>query len=175
MGTWLLLSGHYDAFHIGLGVFSSLLVTISTCKLFPAWDSKAPSGLSAEIFFQLRWTRVALYFAILLKNIVVANLKVAALILHPRIPIDPIILRFHTTLQTTVARVLLGNSITLTPGTLTLDVEDSFFQVHALNADLAASLIDGSDQNRTAAVFGDAQEKQAKILISRSFEEGAPV
>ena len=83
-------------------------------------------------------------------------------------PIDPFILRFKARYATDVAKILLGNSITLTPGTVTLEIEQDEFTIHALSPDLAASLLDGSDQNRIARIFGDPESRDFSIQVSRT-------
>lgn len=168
---WLLLSGHYDPFHIGIGVASVALVIVGTWKLsiFPA--RKLGSDIWSVLYQAVRWKHGLTYPFILALNILKANLQVAALIIDPRMPIDPIFMRFKTTYETDAAKILLGNSITLTPGTVTLNIKDKEFTVHALSPDLASSLIDGSDQNRIARVFGEPLLKKYDILITRDMEE----
>ncbi len=61
-----------------------------------------------------------------------ANLKVAYIVLHPKLPISPGMVQFKTRLKTDLAKVIFANAITLTPGTLTVDIEDDLFTVHGL-------------------------------------------
>jgi multicomponent Na+:H+ antiporter subunit E len=150
---WLIFSGKFDALHLGYGVLSIVLVMI-LCRGLVASRSDPEAN---EVFFRIRWPRAAFYPVWLLWQIVVANLQVAWLIVHPRMPIDPILLRFHSGLRSDLAKVTLGNSITLTPGTFTLRIEDDCFLIHSIHERLAAGLLDGSMQRQVAAVFGEEE------------------
>lgn len=138
---WLLLSGHYSPFYIALGALSAAAVA-----LVNRGDEAVSDMLRA-------FPRLAVYVPWLIKEIVVANIQVARIILHPRLPIDPVVLRFRPPLSGDLAQTLLGNSITLTPGTITLDVEDDEFVVHALTARAGADLVEGPMAARVRAVF----------------------
>ncbi len=92
----------------------------------------------------------------LLYQVVVANLHVVYLILTPS-QIHPQIVRFRTTLTSELARTTLGNSITLTPGTVTLDVEDDEFVVHALSDKVARDLLSGAMEQRVARIFRESR------------------
>jgi multicomponent Na+:H+ antiporter subunit E len=168
---WLLLSGHYDPFHIGLGIFSVAMVLILTWKLaiFPA--TKLGSDVWTVLYKNIRWKRGLAYPFILALNILKANFQVAALVLDPKMRIDPILMRFKTTYETDAAKIVLGNSITLTPGTVTLDIKQKEFFVHALSPGLATSLIDGTDQNRVGEVFGERVLEKHNILITKDLEK----
>lgn len=116
MGIWLLLSGKFDPFHIGLGLASCALVTFfSTDLLLPSPDLRR---------MPLLWYRFILYIPWLLYQVFVANIHVMYLVFHPRMMelIDPRIIEFDTRLKSDMARVTLANSITLTPGTITVNV-----------------------------------------------------
>ncbi len=70
-------------------------------------------------------------------EIIKANIDVARIVLHPRLPIEPSIVKFKTTLKGDTAKVSLANSITLTPGTITMDIIGDTFYVHALTREAA--------------------------------------
>ena len=145
-GFWILLSGKFDVFHLVLGVLSSLLVTgLSSDLLF---EDRAKRGRFSEA------VRFLGYIPWLLKEIVHANLYVAWVALHPRMQklIDPTIVTFKTTLQKDISRVALANSITLTPGTITIRVTGDCFYVHALNRTIASGL-PGEMEQRLRRVF----------------------
>ena len=78
--------------------------------------------------------RLLAYVPWLLKEIFVANLEVAKVILDPKLPISPRMVVFHGSQQTDLGRAIYANSITLTPGTITTGVEGQDFQIHALRA-----------------------------------------
>jgi multicomponent Na+:H+ antiporter subunit E len=145
-GFWLLLSGQFDLFHLTLGVLSSALVTFLSGDLL--FEDKKKEGRLAEAWRFLK------YIPWLMKEIVVANFYVAYLALHPRMKelIDPTVVNFRTILHTDIARVTLANSITLTPGTITISMEDDHYFVHALNRKIAAGL-PGEMEERIRTIF----------------------
>jgi len=130
---WVIMSGMFDAFHFSLGVLCCLLVAhFSTSLLFP--EAGRP------------WFRelvgVILYTPWLIKEILLANLQVAYIILHPRMleKIDPHLFRFKSKLTRPLAKVTMGQSITLTPGTITVNIVEDEFTVYALTTESAEAL-----------------------------------
>ena len=112
--VWILLSGRFDLFHLSLGVISCVLVSLYTTRLlFPAPDIKRLPILCFRFIKYLPW---------LIYQIFVANIHVMYLSFHPRMMdlIDPQIFRFKSRLKSDLALVTLANSITLTPGTITV-------------------------------------------------------
>ena len=146
---WLLLSSHHDLFHLSLGLICCLLVAFVSHDL-----------LIEEISGSKRITktrRFVFYVPWLIYQIVLANLHVAYLILNPR-AIDPRIVRFKTRLKSQFSMVTLGNSITLTPGTITMDIVDGEFVVHALSKKVADDLLSGEMERRVAHVFFEDED-----------------
>jgi multicomponent Na+:H+ antiporter subunit E len=141
---WLLLSGHYDFFHLSLGLICSLLVAFLSHDLLIE-NISAPKRLR-------KTRRFVSYVPWLIYQIVLANLHVAYLILDPK-AIDPRIVRFKTRLKSQFSMVTLGNSITLTPGTITMDIIDGEFYVHALSKKVADDLLSGEMERRVAHVY----------------------
>jgi multicomponent Na+:H+ antiporter subunit E len=140
---WFLLSGHFRALDVAMAVAASALV---------AWANRDIEGVS-EL---LRWSpRLLAYLPWLLKEIWIANIQVVRLILDPALPIDPVIVRVRTRFGSDFARTTLANSITLTPGTLTLDVEGEDLVVHAITAGGGADIVAGGMARRVGRVFGD--------------------
>ena len=74
--------------------------------------------------------------------------------------IRPQVIRFRTTLKSDMARVAFGNSITLTPGTITLDIQDGEFHVHALSKKAAQSVLTGDMESRVRQVFLEASDEK---------------
>jgi len=150
-GFWVLLSGKFDAFHLTLGVVSCLLVSFLSHDLL--FQDRKEKGRLATAF------RFAMYIPWLLGQIFFANLHVAYLALHPRAAklIDPHIIRFKSTLKNNIARVTLANSITLTPGTITVYIQDDGeFVVHTISTKAAGDLqgdFQGSMEKRIARIF----------------------
>jgi len=126
---WLVLSGLFDAIHLAAGLFSALLVAALTHRLQIL--EPAPSGERIHLA-RAPWPRLFLYLLWLLREVVKANLQVLRVVLHPRLPIDPVLVRFRTHLTTDLAKTILANSITLTPGTITVQVSGDEFLVHSL-------------------------------------------
>ena len=83
---------------------------------------------------------ILLYIVVLLVEIVRANIAITRLVLAPEISVEPCLVKFRTPLRTEAARVALANSITLTPGTITVSLDGNTLLVHALNRDIADGL-----------------------------------
>ncbi|MDZ7699141.1 MAG: Na+/H+ antiporter subunit E [Deltaproteobacteria bacterium] len=147
---WIVLSGKLDFFHLTLGLISCLIVTtISKDLLFP---HSSTQGLFRSAF------RFSKYIPWLVYKIFMANLHVLALTFHPRMMdrIDPQVFRFQSRLKKDMALVTFANSITLTPGTITVYVNiNGMFTVHALDWKSREGL-PGEMENRIAAVFEEA-------------------
>lgn len=143
LGFWLLLSGHLAPFELGLGVVSAALVTVM---------NRGEERLSGAV---RALPRLAAYLPWLLKEIAVANVQVARVVLDPRLPIDPVVVRVEPGLAGDLALTTFGNSITLTPGTVTVDVEGRVLVVHALTRAGAEALVEGGMARRVARVFAE--------------------
>ena len=145
-GFWILLSGKFDLFHLSLGVLSSGIVTLLSTDMLMR-DAKRTGRLLIAL-------RFICYIPWLLYQIVLSTLHVTFLALHPKMMdrIDPTIVTFKTKLKSNIARVALANSITLTPGTITIRIEDDVFYVHAISRKAAAGL-PGEMEERLARIF----------------------
>jgi multicomponent Na+:H+ antiporter subunit E len=145
-GFWILLSGKFDLFHLTLGVLSSGLVALLSTDIL-MHDAEKKDRLAIAF-------RFSCYIPWLLYQIVLSTLHVAFLALHPKMlnNIDPTIVTFKTKLKSNIAQVALANSITLTPGTITIRIEDGIFYVHAISRKAAAGL-PGEMEDRLARVF----------------------
>ena len=146
MVFWVVLSGKFDSFHLSLGVLSCALVTALSSDLL--FREKNRKGRFAEAL------RFVAYVPWLLKEILVSTLQVSYLALHPRMTdlIDPTVVTFKTKLKKEISRVAFGNSITLTPGTVTIRIVGEEFYVHAITRQMAGGL-PGEMEDRIAAVF----------------------
>jgi multicomponent Na+:H+ antiporter subunit E len=144
-GFWILMSGMFDGFHLTLGLLCCLLVTFLSSELLFGAD------------FRLRFSQVVgmiVYLPWLFWQILLSNLQVAYIVLHPRMEelIDPQLVRFRTRLKSPFARVTLAQSITLTPGTITVELEDDEFTVYALTAASASGLPGEMEERLIAAL-----------------------
>ncbi len=127
--VWLVLSGRFDYFHMGLGLISCLLVAyFSSDLLFDRPPAKAAAPIVFSYLAYLPW---------ILGQVCLANWHVLKICLSPRMmeKIDPHLVTFSSSLKSELSLVTLANSITLTPGTITVRVTvDGSFMVHAIDA-----------------------------------------
>ena len=132
LGTWLLLSADMlmstmsVAGVIAVGVVVSTAVTLLFAGRRMLYGSirLTPKALLYLLFYPL----------IFLKALLVANLDVARRVLSPSLPINPAIVEVKTKLTSPLGRLVLANSITLTPGTLTVDIEGDSLYIHWIDA-----------------------------------------
>jgi multicomponent Na+:H+ antiporter subunit E len=138
---WLLLSGHLDLWLMGLGFFSSIGAVLLSQRMGTIDREGLPLVLLPGLVRYLPW---------LFGAVIRANADVARRILHPRLPIGPEVIRVPVAQCTALGRVSYANSITLTPGTLTLEVTAEEIEVHALSSEAANALRDGNMGRRVA-------------------------
>jgi multicomponent Na+:H+ antiporter subunit E len=131
---WIALSGHFDPFLLSLGLLSAATVTLVSHRMGVIDAEGQPLGLIPGLFRYAPW---------LAKEIVRASIDVAWRITRPSLPIQPTIIRVPANQQTVPGRVCFANSITLTPGTISLDVLEKEIEVHALTAESATDLESG--------------------------------
>jgi multicomponent Na+:H+ antiporter subunit E len=165
LGLWLLFSGHYDVFHISAGVLSVAAIlllnrNLARVRLYPG-----------DVHREMRFGRIFLYAGWLFKEIVLSALQIARIVLSPRMPVDPSLVEFHAELPNAGSQVILGNSITLTPGTVTVDIDHGVFLVHAIVDSSASSLVEGAMPARVAGLYaGDETGEVTDVTISRVVE-----
>ena len=146
---WIIFSGRFDVFHLALGIVSCLIVSYFSCDLlFPSGVKKNLPG---------NWLRFIGYVPWLFYQIFLANLHVFYLVLHPRMMdlIDPHIIEFNSNLKSDIARTTFANSITLTPGTITVSVSIlGRFSVHCIDTHSGESL-PGEMERKIQKIFKD--------------------
>lgn len=143
---WLLLSGYFTPFLLAAGF---------GCVLAALWFSHRMELVVHEGHpVHLGW-RALLYWPWLAKEIFKSAWAVTRLILHPGLPISPTVVRFKPGQRTDLGLVIHANSITLTPGTISMEVSANEFVVHALTADGARGVIDGEMDRRVTLLEGD--------------------
>jgi len=143
VGLWLLLSGRYAALPIALGFASSVLVVAIALRMDIVDRETHPIHLHPSI---------VLYWIWLAWEITKANFNVARRILDPRLPISPNLLRVRATQKSDLGRVSYANSITLTPGTVSLGLDGDTIQVHALTREAAEALSKGEMDRRVTKI-----------------------
>ena len=122
--VWFAVTWAFDVPSIAVGVVLAALIAFMLRDV--ELDEVPLLLMPVRLFWALA------YIPVLFLYVVRANLDVAWRVLHPRLPIRPGIVRARTTLKSPGARVLLANSITLTPGTLSVDIEDDMLYVHRI-------------------------------------------
>lgn len=136
---WLLLSGLYKPMVLALGALSVLLCLLLSHRMHmidaeghPVW---------AIFHYVPYWPWLSI-------EIVKSSFGVARRVLAPSMPISPTVFEIKAGQRTTIGRVVLANSITLTPGTVTLEVDGDRIVVHALSEDAVADLLRGDMDRR---------------------------
>ncbi|WP_205743196.1 Na+/H+ antiporter subunit E [Halioglobus maricola] len=137
---WLLWSGLYKPLLIGLGVFSSLL---------SLWLAQR-MGFFRHAMPVRSLVRLPALWWWVLGEVIQSSIEVARVVLSPSLPIEPELVELTTQEKTDSGKVILGNSITLSPGTVTIDVDEDRLLVHCLTSASAAGLKSGEAERRTA-------------------------
>ena len=143
--AWLLLSGIYQPLLIGLGIASCALVVFLAHRMEVIDQEGHPVHLS--------W-RAPGYWVWLTVEVIKANVDVARRIVDPSRGISPTMIKVPTSQRTDLGRVIYANSITLTPGTISVIVDDDSITVHALSHEGAADLEGGEMDRRCTLVEG---------------------
>jgi len=142
---WLLLSGHFEPLLLVFGLASVVLVVWIAYRMDVIDHEGHPVGLTP---------RILLYWPWLIWEIIKANIDVMRRILDPSLPISPTVVRVPASQKTELGTVIYANSITLTPGTVTIDLEGHDLIVHALSEDGAVALESGEMDRRVSAFEG---------------------
>ena len=143
--AWLLWSGHYTPLTLVCGVISCGLVLWVALHMEVIDQEAVPYGLAMRHLTYVPW---------LAFEIAKSSLHVAAVILNPRLPIQPRLVRVRASQQTATCEAIHANSITLTPGTISLDVRERSILVHALTEKSAEGLLSGEIDRRVLRLEG---------------------
>lgn len=139
--AWLLWSGLYKPLLLALGLISCVLVLVIAQRM----------RLFDTDILELRFlARLVRFWGWLGREVVRSSLEVTRAVLNPKLPISPSVAEFDTRCEHPVDQALLGNSITLTPGTLTLSIEGRRFVVHALTEGGARDVMAGEMDRRVS-------------------------
>lgn len=141
--SWLLWSGLYKPLLLGLGAFSCVLSAYLAHRMGFFRHHKAMLRLIP---------RLPRYWLWLLREITISSIDVAKLILKPSLSISPTVVELKAETKTDVGHVILGNSITLSPGSVTLDLHKGKLLVHCLTVESAQELLKGEANRRAAAL-----------------------
>ncbi|MCU0837151.1 MAG: Na+/H+ antiporter subunit E [Rhodospirillales bacterium] len=141
---WLLLSGYFDKpLLLAMGAVSVVLVVLLSRHMDVVDHEGHPVHLSLKVLAYWPW---------LLKEIVVSSIDVAKVILAPSLPIAPAVFTVRGRQRTELGRVIFANSITLTPGTVTIALDGEELTVYALTAQAASGWEDSEMNRRVAAI-----------------------
>jgi len=151
LGIWLLLTWSLQWQEVLVGVVVALLADLLLGDIFPVGAVKI---LNPERFFWL-----VVYMIVFTGYVIKANFDVAYRVLNIYLPIRPGIVKVRTHLKTDIARTFLANSITLTPGTLSIDIVEDHLYVHWIN-------IVSEDQEKETAII----VRRFENLLERIFE-----
>ncbi|NJE26307.1 Na+/H+ antiporter subunit E [Thermococcus sp. MV5] len=134
---WMFLTSSFDPQELVMGVIFSLIVGALTYEVF---TEKGLANLNPR-----RITYFVAYIPYFIWAMVMANLDVAYRVLHPKRPINPGIVECKTTLTNNTGKLVLANSITLTPGTITLDVKGDRYFIHWI--DVKDESVEGASES----------------------------
>jgi multicomponent Na+:H+ antiporter subunit E len=143
--AWLLWSGIYKPLVIGLGVFSCVLTVYVASRV----------GFFRGYIRLVGIFRLPAYWSWLIVEIAKSSFDVARIVLSPRMPISPTVVEIDGRGLGDVGQAILGNAITLSPGTVTLDVYEGRLTVHSLTREGARALEEGEFKRRTVALSAD--------------------
>ena len=150
---WFLLSGKVDFKFL---LYGALTAIISAWICVPLLLLPNADGTKKYFIFDVNLGKYALYWLWLLKEVVNANIDVVKATVKSEMVINPRVIAFRIKYDNPMAYTTLANSITLTPGTVTLNVtEDGLYEIHALTDGAAEGLLGGGMQQKVADLFGE--------------------
>ena len=133
--VWVAWSWHFDPLIVGCGVASVILTVFLARRLGVMDEETVPFELAARLLLYIPW---------LVWEVLKANLQTAHLILHPMMPVRPHLIRLPADQRTALGRVIYANTITITPGTISLDLHDGVILVHCLDDAMASQESSGA-------------------------------
>jgi len=148
---WLALSSSLQWQELAVGIAVSLIISLALSKIYSELGFP-PLSIKRIVFFFI-------FLGVLFKEIIVANVDVAYRIIHPKMPIKPGIVVIKTTLKQDIAKMMLANAITLTPGTFTLDIIEDTLLIHWIN-------VKTEDVEKATRMIGERFEKYLKIIFA---------
>lgn len=152
---WCVVVPPHAAGDLVLGALAAVTAAVGTRRLWGPDD--------APLFSVLRPSRVPRFALAMTRRVVASAFQVLRLVLDPRMPIAPATIRHTVVFAREAARTTYANAITITPGTLTVDVEGDTFVVHCLNPALAGEVTSGRLAREVARLFEDATIEDGTI------------
>lgn len=150
---WMVLSGRTETKFVVYGILTAVVTTWVTYPLLLAPNK---DGSKKYYVFGFSIPKMIMYFFWLMWQLVLANIDVLLATTGQELNIDPKVVRFRFRTDNPMASVILANSITLTPGTVTMNVtDDGVYEIHALTVGAAAGVLDGGMQKKVADLYGE--------------------
>lgn len=144
---WMLLSGHTSFLLLTLGLASVVLVTWLVSRMDRNDNAPVRMLFSMKFISYLGW---------LIWQVIITNIDVAKRIWNPSLPIKPASRKIKVSIKDPLIKTIYANSITLTPGTVTTEIGEDYFIVHALNSEGLDELEEGDIERRLSCL----EEKQ---------------
>lgn len=152
-GFWMVLSGRTETKFVVYGILTAVVTTWLT---YPLLLVPGKDGSKKYFVFGVSLPKLVMYFFWLMWQLVLANIDVFLATTAQELDIDPKVVRFYFRADNPMASVVLANSITLTPGTVTINVtDDGLYEIHALTKGAAAGVLDGGMQKKVAELYGE--------------------
>lgn len=148
---WVILTNSFQWQEFGLGIFISLVLSIFLSKNY--------TQLGLPPFSFKRLIYIIAYVFVLFIEITKANFDVAYRVIHPKMPIQPGVVVIKTSLKQDMAKLILANSVTLTPGTFTLDIKGDELLIHWIN-------VRSEDIEESTKNIGERFEKYLKVIFA---------
>lgn len=152
---WVIFNGSFTWEIAAFGIVIAAMLFAFTCKFMDYSIEKEKQNIK-KVF------QVLAFICLLLKEITLANFAVIRLILTQKEEIVPELVTFRSDLKTPTARAFLANVITLTPGTITVTLEEDRFLVHCLDEGMAEGIEDLEFQKRLSGLEGVEQKRNVK-------------
>ena len=150
---WMVLSGRTETKFVVYGILTAVVTTWVT---YPLLLVPNKDGSKKYYVFGFSTPKMIMYFFWLMWQLVLANIDVLLATTGQELNIDPKVVRFRFKADNPMASVILANSITLTPGTVTMNVtDDGVYEIHALTVGAAAGVLDGGMQKKVADLYGE--------------------
>jgi multicomponent Na+:H+ antiporter subunit E len=157
LAFWLLLSARFDAHLIASGIAASAVITWASAPLLERTIGSASTHPKVRLLAAVPLSLWVLW------RMFLSAVQLARIVLDPRLPPEPGIVRFRTELTSPAARTVLSTAITLIPGTMTLEVEGDELTIHSFTPDAAEDVASAQLQNRIARVFGDGPQRRPEL------------
>jgi len=139
---WIMLNGRFTA---DTGMLQIVIVGVAVA-VAAYWFAHKALGytLKSELRILKKMPVLIAYFFLLVKEIIVANFQMIKIVLRKKLDVHPVMVKIKVPLKTRLARVILANSITLTPGTITAELEDDELTIHCIDTSFSEGMENSS-------------------------------